>query len=282
MAVSISRRRFVQAAGLAVAAGLTTGAYAWRVEPHWVQLVKQPLAIRNLPQRLLGRTLVQLSDLHIGRQVDDGYLRSVFDTVRQLQPEFVVVTGDFTSYDEDIFRRAEKTLASFPSGSLATLGVLGNHDYGQGMRDYRHADRLAALISASGVQVLRNEQANIEGLTIIGLDDLWAGKFNPAIPLAGLTKDAPALVLSHNPDTADELGWGDFSGWILAGHTHGGQCKLPFFGPPVLPVKNQRYVSGAYSLADGRSMYINRGIGHLLRVRFSVRPEITAFQLQRA
>lgn len=282
MAVNISRRRLVQAAGLAAAAGLTTGAYAWRVEPHWVQLVKQPLAILNLPERLLGSTLVQLSDLHIGRQVDDGYLRSVFDTVRQLQPEIVVVTGDFTSYDEDIFRRAEKTLASFPSGSLATLGVLGNHDYGQGMRDYRHADRLAALISASGVQVLRNEQANIEGLTIIGLDDLWAGKFNPAIPLAGLPKDTPALVLSHNPGTADQPGWGDFSGWILAGHTHGGQCKLPFLGPPVLPVKNQRYVSGAYSLAGGRSMYINRGIGHLLRVRFNVRPEITAFQLQRA
>ncbi|XZE52512.1 metallophosphoesterase [Planctomycetaceae bacterium SH139] len=282
MAVSISRRRFVQAAGLVVATGLTTGAYAWRVEPHWVQLVEQPLAIRNLPERLIGSTLVQLSDLHIGRQVDDGYLRSVFDTVRQLQPELVVVTGDFTSYDEDIVRRAETTLASFPTGSLATLGVLGNHDYGQGMRDYRHADRLAALISASGVQVLRNEQTNIEGLTIVGLDDLWAGKFNPAIPLAGIQKDTPALVLSHNPDTADQPGWGDFSGWILAGHTHGGQCKPPFLSPPILPVKNQRYVSGAYSLAGGRSMYINRGIGHLLRVRFNVRPEITAFRLQRA
>ena len=87
------------------------------------------------------------------------------------------------------------------------------------------------------------------------------------------------LVLSHNPDTCDLPGWGGYQGWILAGHTHGGQCKPPFLPPPLLPVRNRRYTAGEFALTDGRKLYINRGVGHLLRVRFNVRPEVTVFTL---
>lgn len=81
---------------------------------------------------------------------------------------------------------------------------------------------------------------------------------------------------------ADRPAWGDYRGWILAGHTHGGQCKPPFLPPPLLPVKNRRYTAGAFALSRGRRMYINRGVGHLLRVRFNARPEVTVFRLMRA
>ncbi len=73
--------------------------------------------------------------------------------------------------------------------------------------------------------------------------------------------------------------WGDYQGWILAGHTHGGQCKPPFLPPPLLPVWNPRYTAGEFPLAGNRRLYINRGIGYVLRVRFNVRPEITVFHL---
>lgn len=269
-------------AAVAVTGGLATGLYTWQVEPHWVQRVNQLLPLRNLPQQLIGCALVQLSDLHIGLQVDDDYLRGVFDVVSRLRPEFVVVTGDLTSYDRNILRHAEALFADLPRGSLATLGVLGNHDYGPGARDYHHANRLAELATASGLQILRNERVNVEGLTLIGLDDLWADRFDIAKGLRGLAHDAASVVLSHNPDTADLPGWGEYCGWILAGHTHGGQCKPPFLQPPLLPGKNRRYVAGEYALAGARRMYINRGIGHLLPVRFNVRPEITVFHLTRA
>ena len=88
-------------------------------------------------------------------------------------------------------------------------------------------------------------------------------------------------VLVHG-DGCPQPGWGDYSGWILAGHTHGGQCKPPFLPPPLLPVKNRRYTSGEFELTGGRRMYINRGVGHLLRVRINARPEVTLFQLTRA
>ncbi len=81
---------------------------------------------------------------------------------------------------------------------------------------------------------------------------------------------------------ADEPIWGRYGDWILSGHTHGGQCKPPFLKPPLLPVKNERYSTGKITIADGRTLYINRALGHLLQVRFNVRPEITVFELQKA
>jgi predicted MPP superfamily phosphohydrolase len=76
--------------------------------------------------------------------------------------------------------------------------------------------------------------------------------------------------------------WQNYRGWILAGHTHGGQCKPPLFNPPVLPVKNRSYTAGAFDLGDGRQLYINRALGSSWPVRFNVRPEITVFTLAAA
>ena len=65
-------------------------------------------------------------------------------------------------------------------------------------------------------------------------------------------------------------------------HTHGGQCKAPFLAPPILPVRNKRYSAGEFDVGQGRRMYINRGIGHSIPVRFNARPEITVFTLASA
>ena len=76
--------------------------------------------------------------------------------------------------------------------------------------------------------------------------------------------------------------WEGYEGWILSGHTHGGQCKAPFLPPPLLPVRNRRYTAGEFALDGNRQLYISRGVGHLLQVRFNVRPEVTAFELRPA
>ncbi len=95
-------------------------------------------------------------------------------------------------------------------------------------------------------------------------------------------KDRANIVLCHNPDVCDLDVWNGYEGWILAGHTHGGQCRPPFLDAPVLPVKNKKYDSGEIDLEDGRKLYINRALGHLWQVRFNVRPEITIFELEKA
>ncbi len=74
--------------------------------------------------------------------------------------------------------------------------------------------------------------------------------------------------------------WHGYDSWVLSGHTHGGQCKPPFLPPPMLPVKNRKYTAGQFDFDDGKTLYINRALGHLWQVRFNVRPEITLFELE--
>jgi predicted MPP superfamily phosphohydrolase len=162
--------------------------------------------------------------------------------------------------------------------------VLGNHDYGPHWSRDDVADAITASATDAGIEILRNEIADLNGLQVIGLEDLWSSRFDLRTTLGQFDASQPAIALSHNPDTADYPGWAryKFSSWILSGHTHGGQCKAPFLPPPLLPVKNRRYTSGEFELAGGYRMYINRGVGHLLRVRINARPEVTMFRLQRA
>lgn len=275
----LTRRRFL-AAGAASLGAL--GLYAWRVEPHWLQVVHRAMPIRNLPHELVGATLLHASDLHIGPQVDDSYVVGAFERIRELAPEFVVYTGDFVSHDTDLREHAPRMLAQIARGRLGTCGILGNHDYGSGWHDVESAQTVAALAQRAGVRILRNESATFHGLTIVGMDELWADRFAPREVLQQLSQRDASLVLVHNPDAVDCPGWDGHSGWILAGHTHGGQCKPPFLPPPQLPVRNRRYTSGEFALAGSRRMYISRGIGHLMRVRFNARPELTVFHLARA
>jgi uncharacterized protein len=278
----ITRRRFLQVSAATAGLGVGAGLYAWRFEPHWLQIVERELPVEHLPESLAECRLAHLSDLHVGFRVDDDYLLHTFDRVRALSPDIVVYTGDLISYHAGIFEQARRMFAHLPLGRRATFGILGNHDYGHGWRQPEVADRIAELAIAAGVRILRNEAAEVDGLHLVGMDDFWAGRFAAARALAGLKPGAATLALSHNPDTVDLDGWGDYRGWILAGHTHGGQCKLPFFPPPVVSVRNRKYVAGEYSLSGGRRLYVNRGIGYNLRIRFNVRPEVTLFRLSRA
>jgi hypothetical protein len=276
----VSRRQFLYAAGASTAAGV--GFYTWRIEPHWLEIVRRPLPVRGLPAALAGRTLAQISDVHVGPRVADDYVLSVFARVADLRPDIVVVTGDLVSHHDRMFEQMEAVYRHFPTGRLATVGILGNHDYGPRWSHPEIAERVVAIAQHSGIVMLRNQVHEVEGLQIAGLDDLWAKRFEPALALASLDDRRAAIALSHNPDSVDSPVWERFEGWILSGHTHGGQCKAPFLPPPLLPVRNRRYTQGEFSLSGNRSMYINRGVGHLLAVRFNVRPEVTLFELRPA
>ena len=276
----LTRRRFLAALGGAALLGL----YTWRVEPHWVEVVHREMPIPNLPDHLVGKTLVQLSDLHIGPRVDSAFIQRSLCLVNELRPDLVCITGDFMTCDDceqiDEVTRVMKSLAIPPMGCFA---VLGNHDYGHGHKlgSFRPhvADRLVSRLTDLGIETLRNASRLTDGLRVIGLDDLWKKRFDAVPVAADLASPTPSVVLSHNPDTADLDAFAGYRGWILSGHTHGGQCKAPFLPPPLLPVKNRRYTAGAFDLGDGRHLYVNRALGYLRRVRFNVRPEITVFRL---
>lgn len=278
----MNRKEFLKRSIIGTAAlGGLTGLYSWQLEPHWVDFTHHKMEIDRLPPSLDGKTLVQISDIHIGERFNYSYIIDTFKRVQKMAPDIIVYTGDFVSYeDKNQFRQLREVMEFAPKGVLGSLAILGNHDYGHGWAQPEVAHKISGILFENDIRVLRNEVINVNGLNIIGLDDYWATNFSPESILTNESATDTHLVLCHNPDVCDLDVWHGYQGWILAGHTHGGQVKPPFLPPPILPVRNKRYSSGRIELEDGRTLYINRALGHLHQVRFNVRPEVTFFELK--
>ena len=279
----MNRRKFVKGIGAISGLGALTGFYSWQIEPHWLEFVYRKMPIKNLPGDLVGKTLMQISDVHVGPLVSDRYLKKSFLKAQRLQPDFVVYTGDYIHYqDEGVFAQLNAMMPHFVKGKLGTVGILGNHDFGMKWAQPKIADTVTEILDTNGIDPLRNSQQELQGLNIIGIDDYWGTNFFPEKALQKHDPDKANLVLCHNPDVCDLNIWNGYQGWILAGHTHGGQVRPPLMDPPILPVENKNYDAGLFTFNDGRKLYINRALGHLWQVRFTVRPEITVFELTKA
>lgn len=280
----MNRRKFIKRTLWGtVGVGFLTGLYAWQIEPFWLEFVKRKMPIANLPDNLIGKKLMQISDIHVGNRFDYNYIIDSFKEAKNFNPDFVVYTGDYVSYEnEKQFEQLEEVLKHIVKGKIGTVGILGNHDYGKNWAEQNVANKISEQLTNAGIEVLKNDQVDISGLNIIGFDDYWALNFEPEKVMNNYDKNKANLLLCHNPDVCDLDVWNGYKGWILSGHTHGGQCKPPFLNAPMLPVKNKRYSQGEIDLNDGRTLYINRAVGHLWQVRFNVRPEITIFELEKA
>jgi predicted MPP superfamily phosphohydrolase len=279
----MNRRKFIKNTfGGLTGIGLLSGLYAWQFEPFWLEFVKVKMPIKNLPNDLVGKTLMQISDIHIGNRFDYRFIINSLNKAKEFSPDYVVYTGDYVSTykDEVQYDKLDKTLTNLVKGKIATIGILGNHDYGRNWSQSKVADKISAMLTTSGIRLLRNESAECDGLNFIGFDDYWGLNFNPQKALGGFDINKANIVLCHNPDVCDLTIWGEYNSWILSGHTHGGQVKPPFLPPPILPVKNTNYSAGQIELSNNRTLYINRALGHLWQVRFNVRPEITIFELE--
>lgn len=266
-----------------VGLGVIATGYVWQIEPFWLEFVTKKMPIRNLPDALVGKTLMQISDIHIGNRFDYQYIIDSLVRAKEYEPDMVVYTGDYVTYEsEEQLSQLKEVLPYFVKGKIGTSAILGNHDYGLNWSQPQVANTISSLLRDKGINVLRNEKVDFGGLQVVGLDDYWGANFDPLPALRDLDHSKANLVLCHNPDVCDLNVWQGYDGWVLAGHTHGGQCRPPFLPPPMLPVKNKSYDQGEISLDDGRTLYINRAIGHLYQVRCNVRPEITLFTLERA
>lgn len=241
------------------------------------------MLVRGLPDSLVGKTIVQISDLHVGPIVSHDYLRDCLELVSSLEPDIVAITGDFVTYDSPSrIDEVVSLLTDMQSGKLATVAVTGNHDFGfsrEGFTNRQAADSLTEKLDGIGIQMLRNSAVDVDGLRLLGVDDFWGPTHELEGTLASGDSEQPSVMLCHNPDFVDQPGWGNYCGWILSGHTHGGQVRLPFCKPPILPIRNHDYIAGKVDLPGSRTLYVNRGLGYLRKVRLNVRPEITVFEL---
>jgi predicted MPP superfamily phosphohydrolase len=280
----MKRRKFIKNTLLGSASiGLITSLYAWKIAPFWLEFVKVKMPVLNLPKNLIGKTVMQISDIHVGNKFDYQHIIDSFREAKLLNPDFVVYTGDFVSYEtKEQFKQLEEVMKFAVKGTIGTVGVLGNHDYGENWLAQDVADTITEILEDAGISILSNQQKEMSGLNIIGIDDYWGLNFNPNKIMSKYDDNKANIVLCHNPDVCDLNVWNNYKGWILSGHTHGGQVKPPFLKPPILPVKNKRYSAGEIDLQDGRIVYINRALGNLFQIRFNVRPEITVFKLSKS
>jgi len=112
------------------------------------------------------------------------------------------------------------------------------------------------------------------------VDDVWERHADLEKALKGVPTGATVVLLAHEPDYADEVAADGRVSLQLSGHSHGGQVRLPFIGPPFLPYLGRKYPAGLYRVGE-MWLYVNRGVG-LVRpaVRFNCRPEVTLLRLR--
>jgi predicted MPP superfamily phosphohydrolase len=252
----ISRRRFLRA--VLWGAPALALADAFLLEPAWLKIRRVRLA-REKPEH----RFVHFTDLH--HKGDHQYLRSVVQKINALSPEFVCFTGDIV---EDTEHLAE-ALEILQGVNSPLFGVPGNHDYWCGA-EFAVIDK---AFRATGGRWLLDEPVTLarRNLTIIGDSCRHAPK---AVP----NPKTKNILLIHYPEWADKLGTGKFD-VILAGHSHGGQVRIPFFGPLMVPFGVGQYDLGLFQTAAG-PLYVNAGIGYFhIDVRFNCRPELTVFEL---
>jgi predicted MPP superfamily phosphohydrolase len=267
-----------------------TGMHALPVNRRWVDIHRQPMPLAGLDERHVGLKIVQISDLHYSPVVWSRYLVQYVRFINDLKPHLVVVTGDLITGG----LRYAKRISLILSRLRAPLGVVctfGNHDYGMhGKRANgtarRQADVLAEGLRERGLIVLRNETLLLRGegvttpLAIVGLDDEWSGRIDPAKAWSGVDPSLPIICLNHNPVNVKQLLQYPWQ-WMLSGHTHGRQVGASRLGRRFYPRLYRHYTHGHYAI-EGRHLYVNRGLSYGKRRLHWCRPEITVFKLERA
>jgi predicted MPP superfamily phosphohydrolase len=276
-----SRRNFLLGAG-ATAAGVAL--YSGEISRHEIDVVDRPIAIRNLPDAFRGFRIVQISDIHLEEFTEPFFLDRVVKRVNKLAPDMVLLTGDFVTMGASNFMTGSHA-AYHCAEVLATLtcqlryAIMGNHDVGVG------APLVTDALQSRGIPVLLNAYLPIElkgsRIWLSGVQD--PGTSIPDLNLAIPPKpDGPVILMAHEPDYADTVVQHPRAGLIdlmLSGHSHGGQIRLPFLGPLVLPPMGKRYYEGHYQF-KGMQLYVNRGIGTVgVPFRLNCPPEITVLTL---
>ena len=280
----ITRRHFLVGSG-AAAAGLAL--YSGEIARHELDLVPRPLAISNLPSAFNGFRIAQISDIHLDEFTEPFFLERVVRHVNALAADLVVLTGDFVTHGSLTFLNGQSA-AYRCAEILSTLtcplrfACLGNHDVAVS------SSLVINALTSSGIPVLVDEHVPIERngsrFWLAGVND--PGTTNPRLELAVPPQpDGPVILMAHEPDYADTVRQhprGQLVDVMLSGHTHGGQIRLPFLGPLVLPPMGKIYAEGLFHLGK-MQLYVNRGIGAVgIPFRLNCPPEITIFTLQSA
>ena len=269
----------VRISALLILAALVWG-FVW--EPG--RLVERDYAVPlpGWPTQCDGLRLDVIADTHTGSPHNG--IDNLDRVVRRLiasDSKAVLMAGDYVilSVFLGTYVPAEKFASHLRplTARKPVYAVLGNHDW------WKDGAKVRRALESAGVVVLENRAQELElgrcRFWVVGLGDFWEGHPSIGPTFAAIDDDAPAIAITHNPDLFPRIP--ARASLTVAGHTHGGQVRLPLIGAPVVPA-NPRYVSGVV-VEKGRTLFVSPGIGtSILPVRFGVPPEISRLTLRSA
>ena len=282
----LTRRRLIAGgAGLLGLSASATAAYAGVIEPMSVVVTRYAVKPPRWPR---GRrlTVTVIADLHAGGpDMTLPHVKHVVDVAQNLRSDLIVLLGDFKAWYghfktepvDDALWAAELARLEAPFGTWA---ILGNHDW------WHDLDGVRGALANVCIPLMQNDAvllgADGQKFWLAGLGDQLAHRIGPGrfrgvddLPgtLAKIQTDDPVLLLVHEPDIFPAVP--DRVALTLAGHTHGGQIRLPFVWPYFVPSKfGARYAYG-HVIENDRHLIVSGGLGtSMIPARLGVPPEI--------
>ena len=275
---------------------------AWGlIEPYVLKEEEEDAVIPNLPIAWEGKKVAQLSDFQLGMWWDNAHTVSKsVDRIIEQQADAVFITGDFIYHAKPEaqveINEITELLRPLTEAGIPTYAVLGNHDYGMSSKTVEPDSELAAQLDKSlesvGITVLNNEAEAIplenqaSELYVVGVDSHWANSDKAELALGQISDDTPRVVMVHNPDSFIDFP-ANTAPFAMAGHTHGGQIRLPY-SPQwswLSLAKKDKVVADGWIESkygqSGNNLYVNRGIGFSdVPIRINCAPELTFFTLK--
>jgi len=269
------------------------------LEPKFIDVEEETAIIPNLPPAWEGKRIGQVSDFQVGMWLDNTGTMS--DSIKKLveeKPAAVLISGDFVYHSlpnaSEELSKVTKAIQPLIKANIPTYAVLGNHDYSHKPPIPELGKQVKEALEKIGVKVLKNQAVKIDSpvvqgsnqpLYLVGIGAYIANNSDVNKALAELPKNSPRIVMMHNPASFAAFP-PQTAPLAVAGHTHGGQIRLPFTPQWswISLVKGEEVYGDAWIKnygEAGNNLYVNRGIGFSdVPIRINCVPEVTLFTLR--
>lgn len=268
------------AVGTAALLSIVLALRAFWFEPASLRVVEEHISLRGSARATVR--IAVLADLHTGSPFNGlSRLREVVAQTNAARPDVVCILGDLVIQGvlggrsvtpEDISAELKQLRAN-----AGVFAVLGNHD------SWLSHDRVQSALERNGVRLIEETAVKVAApggsIWLAGIGDVWTRRFDIGAALAAVADDtSPVVLMTHNPDVFPQVP--ARVALTLAGHTHGGQVKLPLLGTPIVPSRFGSRFAAGHIIENGRHLYVATGVGtSILPVRFRVPPAVSVLTL---
>lgn len=274
-------KKFVKIIGLIILVTLAIGIYSTYIERNLLVVKEKNINLNKGGSKSENMKIIQITDTQLGEFYNLEDLEKVVKKINSLNPDIVVFTGDLidnASKYKDL-NKVSDVLAQIKC-KVGKYAIYGNHDYGGGAVRY-YSD----IMNKAGFTVLKNDSVSIDfkgkKINIFGGDDALMGNHNAEKTMEKVNKDETNILLLHEPDLIDKYKNYPID-LALAGHSHGGQVYIPFYGPIKKNELAKKYSKGMYQINNSfkTSLYVSSGLGNTkVPFRLFNIPEIVIFNI---